>query len=68
MNGYSLEFLFYAAMAVVATIIILALIADMGMYLFKGNCYHKWCEWGEPVQEKQYRLCQKCKMVERRYL
>lgn len=68
MNGDSLEFLFYAGLALIVIIIFLALFADMAMYLFKGNCYHKWCEWGEPHNDRQHRQCSKCKMVERRIL
>lgn len=63
-----MEQMFYWALAIVVLIIVLAMLGDVVLYWIKSNCFHDWNEWGEPVNEKQYRLCNKCKMVERRYL
>jgi hypothetical protein len=63
-----MDYLIAGALIVVVVLIALAMLADRVTYLAKGNCYHKWCEWGEPIDEKQYRICEKCKMVERRFL
>ena len=66
MSEDSFAFLFYAGLALVAIIIILAMLGDMVLYWFNGNCFHDWNPWGEPNDQKQYRLCNKCKMIERR--
>ncbi len=59
----------FVVVFVIAAIIIAGfIIGDLIFSYFKGGCNHKWDEWGEVINEKQYRQCSKCMMVERRYL
>jgi hypothetical protein len=56
------------ALIIVVALVGLAMLGDLFLYWAKSSCFHKWNQWGEPHEGAQYRLCQKCKMVERRSL
>ena len=62
------EITFVVVFVIAAIAIAFFIIGDLIFSYFKGGCNHKWNEWGEPIDDKQYRQCSKCKMVERRYL